>query len=207
MEEAEHGGLLANPEFWVVVAFVIFVVAIGPKVWKMIVTGLDQRSIRIKAQLDEAQKLRDEAQALLNEYQRRQKEAAQEAAGIVTAAKESAEHHTKDAMAALEASMARREKQALEKIAQAEAHATAEVRREAVEVATAATRKLLEQALTEDRATALVDQSIKELDRKLHCSAAALDCGNGALTGAVFVCARLLADGVDSSNTAASTAS
>jgi F-type H+-transporting ATPase subunit b len=168
MEEAEHGGLLANPEFWVVVAFVIFVVAIGPKVWKMIVTGLDQRSIRIKAQLDEAQKLRDEAQALLNEYQRRQKEAAQEAAGIVTAAKESAEHHTRDAMAALEASMGRREKQALEKIAQAEAHATAEVRREAVEVATAATRKLLEQALTEDRATALVDQSIKELDRKLH---------------------------------------
>jgi len=164
----EHGPILENPELYVVIGFLIFLAFVGPKVWKMIVTGLDQRSIRIKGQLDEAQKLRDEAQALLNEYQRRQKEAAQEAQGILSAAQESAAHHTKDAMAALEASMARREKQALEKIAQAEAHATAEVRREAVEVATAATRKLLAQALTDDRATQLVDQSIKELDRKLH---------------------------------------
>src|SRR4051812_35705342 len=167
-ETVEHASILSNPELWVVVGFLIFLGYVGPKVWKMIVTGLDQRSIRIKAQLDEAQKLRDEAQALLNEYQRRQKEAAQEAAGIITSAKELAEHHTRDALAALEASMARREKLALEKIAQAEVHAAAEVRREAVEVATAATRKLLEQALTADRATALVDQSIKELDRKLH---------------------------------------
>jgi F-type H+-transporting ATPase subunit b len=166
--EADHGSIFTNPELYVVIGFLIFLAYVGPKVWKMIVTGLDQRSIRIKGQLDEAQKLRDEAQALLNEYQRRQKEAAQEAEDILAAAKESAVHHTKDAMAALEASMARREKQALEKIAQAEAHATAEVRREAVEVATAATRKLLAQALTDDRATALVDQSIKELDRKLH---------------------------------------
>jgi F-type H+-transporting ATPase subunit b len=166
--EAEHGSLLANAHFWVNVGLVLFIVLAGRKLWKALTSGLDQRSIRIKGQLDEAQKLRDEAQALLNEYQRRQKEAAQEAAGIIASAKDMAEHHTKDALAALEASMARREKLALEKIAQAEVHAAAEVRREAVEVATAATRKLLEQALTSDRATALVDQSIKELDRKLH---------------------------------------
>jgi F-type H+-transporting ATPase subunit b len=166
--EAEHESLLANPEFWVVIGFLIFLVAVGPKVWKMIVTGLDQRSIRIKGQLDEAQKLRDDAQALLNEYQRRQKEAAKEAEGILTAAKEQAEHQTREAMITLDASMARREKLALEKIAQAEAQATAEVRREAVEVATAATRKLLTQALTDERATGLIDQSIRELDRKLH---------------------------------------
>lgn len=166
--EAEHESLLANAHFWVNVGLVLFILLAGRKLWKAMVSGLDQRSIRIKGQLDEAQKLRDEAQALLNEYQRRQKEAAQEAADILAASKELAQHHTKDAMAALEASMARREKLALEKIAQAEAHAAAEVRREAVEVATAATRKLLEQSLTDDRATALVDQSIKELDRKLH---------------------------------------
>ena len=166
--EAEHESMLANPELWVVVAFFIFLVVAGPRVWKMIVTGLDQRSMRIKGQLDEAQKLRDEAQALLNEYLRRQKEATQEAEGIVTAAKQLAEHHLRDAMASLEASMARREKLALEKIAQAEVHATAEVRREAVEVATAATRKLLAEALTDDRATALLDRSIKDLDRNLH---------------------------------------
>jgi len=167
--EAEHGGsLLANAHFWVNIGLVLFIAIAGRKLWKALTSGLDQRSMRIKAQLDEAQKLRDEAQALLNEYQRRQKEAAEEAAGILASAKELAEHHTKDAMAALEASMTRREKLALEKIAQAEVHATAEVRREAVEVATAATRKLLEQALTDARATALVDQSITELGRKLH---------------------------------------
>ena len=164
----EQESILADPELWVVVGFLIFLVVAGPKVWKMCTTGLDQRAMRIKGQLDEAQKLRDEAQALLNEYLRRQKEAAQEAAGILTAAKELSEHHTRDAMASLEASMTRREKLALEKIAQAEVHATAEVRREAVEVATAATRKLLAEALTDDRATALLDRSIKDLDRNLH---------------------------------------
>src|ERR1043165_2974914 len=131
--EAEHGSLLANAHFWVNVGLVLFVLLAGRKLWKAMTSGVAQRSIRIKGQLDEAQKLRDEAQALLNEYQRRQKEAAQEAAGILDAAKDHAAQHTKDAMAALEASMARREKQALENIAQAEQHATAEVRREAVE--------------------------------------------------------------------------
>jgi len=166
--EAGHESLFANPHLWVNIGLIVFLVVAGPKLWKALTSILDQRSIRIKAQLDEAQKLRDEAQALLNEYQRRQKDAAQEADGIIAAAKELAQHHTQEAMAALEASMARREKLALEKIAQAEAQAAAEVRREAVEVATAATRKLIAQALTDDRAVALVDQSIKELDRKLH---------------------------------------
>ncbi|MES1151904.1 MAG: F0F1 ATP synthase subunit B [Dongia sp.] len=166
--EAEHASILANPHLWVNIALLVFIVVAGPKLWKALASVLDQRSLRIKNSLDEAQKLRDEAQALLNEYQRRQKEAAKEAEGILAAAKEQAEHQTKDAMAALEASMTRREKLALEKIAQAEAAAAAEVRREAVEVATSATRKLLAQVLTDERATTLVDQSIKELDRKLH---------------------------------------
>jgi F-type H+-transporting ATPase subunit b len=166
--EAEHSSILLNPHLWVNIGLLIFIVVVGPKLWKALASVLDQRSLRIKNSLDEAQKLRDEAQSLLNEYQRRQKEAAKEAEGIIAAAKELAEHQTKDALAALEASMSRREKLALEKIAQAEAAATAEVRREAVEVATAATRRLLTQVLTDERSTALVDQSIKELDRKLH---------------------------------------
>jgi F-type H+-transporting ATPase subunit b len=162
------GHLLTEPHLWVNAGLLIFLILVGPKLWKALTSVLDQRSLRIKSQLDEAQKLRDEAQALLNEYQRRQKEAAQEAEAIIAAAKEMAEHQTKDAMAAFEAGMARREKLALEKIAQAEAHAAAEVRREAVEVAAAATRQLLGQALTDERANALLDQSIQELDRKLH---------------------------------------
>ena len=80
-------------------------------------------------------KLKDEAQALLNEYQRKQKDALKEAAEIVETAKTVAQRQARDAAAALDAAFTRREKLAIEKIAQAEAAALAEVRREAVDVA------------------------------------------------------------------------
>jgi F-type H+-transporting ATPase subunit b len=160
--------LFGSPEFWVLVAFIIFVVLVAKPVSRMITASLDQRSARIKTTLDEAQRLRDEAQQLLAENQRRQRDAAKEAADILAHARDEAARLKREAISHFEAATARREKLALEKIAQAETAATAEVRREAVEVATAATRKLLAQVLTDERATTLVDQSIKELDRKLH---------------------------------------
>jgi F-type H+-transporting ATPase subunit b len=152
--EPEHEiSLLADPHLWVNLGFLIFAAIAGPKIWKALSAVLDQRSMRIKAQLDEAQKLRDEAQALLNEYQRKQQQGMKEAEEIVTAAKSLAASQSAESM---------------EKIAQAEAQAMAEVRREAVDVASAATAKLLAQVMDENRANALVDQSIEELDRKLH---------------------------------------
>jgi F-type H+-transporting ATPase subunit b len=167
--EPEHEiSLLADPHLWVNLGFLIFAAIAGPKIWKALSAVLDQRSMRIKAQLDEAQKLRDEAQALLNEYQRKQQQGMKEAEEIVTAAKSLAASQSAESLANLEASMGRREKLAMEKIAQAEAQAMAEVRREAVDVASAATAKLLAQVMDENRANALVDQSIEELDRKLH---------------------------------------
>jgi len=75
--------LFGSPEFWVLIAFIIFVVLVAKPVSKMITTSLDQRSARIKATLDEAQRLRDEAQQLLAENQRRQRDAAKEAADIL----------------------------------------------------------------------------------------------------------------------------
>ena len=167
-EESGWYQIIENPHTWVYLGFLLFVVLAGPKIWKGVAQMLDRRSLKIKSDLDEAQKLKDEAQALLAEYQRKQRDAMREAEEIIANAKGLAQRQIKDAGRKLEENLARREKASLEKIAQAEAHATAEVRREAVEVATAATRKLLEQSLTDDRATALVDQSIKELDRKLH---------------------------------------
>jgi F-type H+-transporting ATPase subunit b len=165
----EHeASLLADPHLWVNIGFLIFLGIAGPKIWKALSAVLDQRSMRIKADLDEAQKLRDEAQALLNEYQRKQQQGMKEAEEIVAAAKSLAASQSAEALANLEASMGRREKLAMEKIGQAEAQALAEVRREAVDVATAATAKLLGQVMDQNRANALVDQSIKELDRKLH---------------------------------------
>jgi F-type H+-transporting ATPase subunit b len=165
----EHeASMLADPHFWVNVGGLIFLAFAGPKLWKAITTMLDQRAIKIKADLDEAQKLKDEAQALLGEYQRKQKDALREAAEIVETAKAVAKRQGQEAAANLETAFARREKLALEKIAQAEAAAIAEVRREAVDVATAAARKLITASLNDARASALVDAAIKDVDTRLH---------------------------------------
>ena len=87
----EHeASMLADPHFWVNIGGLIFLAFAGPKLWKAITQMLDQRAIKIKADLDEAQKLKDEAQALLGEYQRKQKDALREAAEIVETAKAAA---------------------------------------------------------------------------------------------------------------------
>jgi F-type H+-transporting ATPase subunit b len=163
MEEMIH-----DPHFWVEVGLAIFVIFAGPKIWRGLTGFLDQRSMKIKADLDEAQKLKDEAQALLAEYQRKQRDALREAEEILSSAKAQAQREIKEAKANLDASLARREAAALEKIAQAEAHALAEVRREAVDIASAATVRLLGRTLDDSKANALIDQSIAELNRKLH---------------------------------------
>ena len=165
----EHeASMLADPHFWVNIGGLIFLAFAGPKLWKAITQMLDQRAIKIKADLDEAQKLKDEAQALLGEYQRKQKDALREAAEIVETAKAVAQRQAREAATNLEAALARREKLALEKITLAEAAAIAEVRREAVDVATAAARKLITASLTDARASALVDAAIKDVDQRLH---------------------------------------
>lgn len=165
----EHeAGMLADPHFWVNIGGLIFLAFAGPKIWKALTQMLDQRAIKIKADLDEAQKLKDEAQALLGEYQRKQKDALREAAEIIETAKAVALRQGKEAAANLDLALTRREKLALEKIAQAEAAAIAEVRREAVEIATAAAKKLITASLTDARATALVDAAIKDVDTRLH---------------------------------------
>jgi F-type H+-transporting ATPase subunit b len=161
-------GFFANPHTWVNIGGLIFLAFAGPKIWKALTQMLDQRAIKIKADLDEAQKLKDEAQALLGEYQRKQKDALREAAEIIETAKVVAQRQAKDAAANLEAAFARREKLALEKITQAEAAAIAEVRREAVDVAGAAARKLIASSLNDAKASALIDAAIKDVNQRLH---------------------------------------
>ena len=160
--------LLGNPEFWVLVAFIVFVVLAAKPIGRSINAALDQRAAKIKATLDEAQRLRDEAQKLLADNQRRQRDAVKEAADILAQAKDEAERLKREAASHFEAVTARREKMALEKIAQAEAQAIAEVRAQAVDLAMAATTRLLGEAMTEQRSAALIDAAIADLDKKLH---------------------------------------
>ncbi|MBM3519093.1 MAG: F0F1 ATP synthase subunit B [Alphaproteobacteria bacterium] len=160
--------MFASPEFWVIVAFVVFIAAVARRAYRESTRRLDERAARIRAELDEAVRLREEAQALLAGYERRQRDAEAEAQAIVHRAEEDARAVAAKAEADLESSIRRRTELAQLKIAQAEAQALRDVRETAVEVATAATRRLIVENLDEQRAGALIDKAIAEAARKLH---------------------------------------
>lgn len=160
--------LLYSAEFWVLIAFLILVGALFKKVSAVLTGGLDARAARIKAQLDEAEKLREDAQSLLAEYQRKHRAASREAEAILAQAKSESRRMREQAQADLEQALERRKQQALEKIAQAEAEALSEVRNQAVDLALAASARLLAENLDEAGAARLVDEAIKDVSDKLH---------------------------------------
>jgi F-type H+-transporting ATPase subunit b len=161
--------LLGDAEFWVAVAFVIFVAGMGYLgVHKMVAKSLDDRADRIKAELDEARKLKDEAAALLAEYQRKQTQAEAEAQDIIAGANAEAERLAVEAKAKIEEFIARRTKMAETKIAQAEAQATADVRAAAAEAAVAAAEKLLTQETKGTLAGELIAKGIEDVRKKLN---------------------------------------
>jgi F-type H+-transporting ATPase subunit b len=157
-----------GPSEAVAVAFVIFVILVLWKGMSKITVGLDKRADDIRAQLDEAQKLREEAQAALAGYQRQQRDALAEAEEIIAHAKEEAERLKKDAAATLEATLKRREEQAVDRIAQAEAKALQDVRNQAVDLAIAATGKLIGDAMSADVQGRLIGEATGELSTKLQ---------------------------------------
>ncbi|MGF1608103.1 MAG: F0F1 ATP synthase subunit B [Kiloniellales bacterium] len=160
--------MFEDPTFWVAVAFVITVGAIYRPVSRAVFKGLDGRAERIRQQLDEAQRLREEAQKTLAEYKRMQRDAVKESEQILANARTEAGHLRAQAERALEEQLARREKLAMEKIAQAEAAALKEVREQAVDLAIAATARLLKDKVDSAKADDLVERSIDELADKLH---------------------------------------
>lgn len=153
---------------WVFIALVIFIgITVYFGVPKMIGKLLDDRIGKIEAELAEAERLRAEAKALLEEYGRRREDADKEAEGIVAAAREEAFRLTAEAKDSLEALIARREKAVEEKIAQAEAQAIAEVRSRSADVAVEAARLLLTRQMA-DKGDALVEQAIKDVGDRLN---------------------------------------
>jgi F-type H+-transporting ATPase subunit b len=158
-----------DAEFWVAVAFVVFVgTLIYLGVHKMMVKFIDQRRDRIKAELDEARRLKEEAQALLAQYQRKQREAEQEAAGIIAGANAEAERMMAEAKAKMEEFVARRTRAAEAKIAQAEAQALADVRAAAAEAAVSAAEKILTQLVKGEVADRLIVKGIDDVKTKLN---------------------------------------
>ena len=153
---------------WATISLVIFLaVAIYFGVPKMITKMLDTRIAKIEEDLSEAKRLREEAEALLVDYERKRVSAESEAEGIVTAAKEDAKRLADEANAALTDLIARRTKAVEEKIAQAEAQALAEVRAKSADLAVNAARIVLEQQMA-SKGNDLVAKAIQDVAAKLN---------------------------------------
>jgi F-type H+-transporting ATPase subunit b len=160
---------LGNTDFVVLIAFLLFVGTLFYfGVPKKLAGMLDARAVQIKADLDEARALREEAKTVLASYERKQKEVAEQTDRIIASAREEAMAAAAQAKADLQLAIARRLQAAEEQIASAEAGAVRQVRERAVAVAVAAAADVLAAQMTADQARASIDAAIDQVGTKLH---------------------------------------
>lgn len=160
---------LKNTDFIVLLAFLLFVAALLYFGVPRLVGGLlDKRADTIKGELNEARTLREEAQALLASFERKQREVADQAGRIVAQARDEAAKAAAQAKDEIASSVARRLGAAEDQIRSAEAAAVKEVRDRAVAVAIGAAQEVIARQMTADQANRLVDQSIDTVAAKLH---------------------------------------
>lgn len=160
---------LRNTNFIVLLAFILFVaILLWVKVPAKLGAMLDGRAQAIKAELEEAKALREEAKAILASYERKSKEMMEQSDRIVAAAKAEAQAAAVAAKEDLKTSIARRLAAAEERIASAEAGAIREVRERAVDVAIAAASSVLSKQFAADGAAATIDDAIDQVAAKLH---------------------------------------
>jgi F-type H+-transporting ATPase subunit b len=157
-----------DPTFWVAVAFVLFVIFTFKPIGKAMTGGLDKRSEAIRAEIENAQTLREDAQKLLADYKRKQRDALKEADEILEHAKVEIGRLKETSNEDLAAALKRREQGAMDKIAQAEAQALQDVRNQAVAIALAAAGNLIRENMDDTRSNALLQDSIKELPDRLN---------------------------------------
>jgi len=161
--------MLETPEFWVAVAFFGFIgLLLYYRVPGMIAKSLDARADAIRNELDEARRLRDDAQQLLADYRRKETQAQEEANAIIGQARLEAEALAAETRKELEESLERRTRLAEEKIRRAETQAVTEVRAAAIDAAIAAAERALKAKVTAEVGSALVDQSIRDLKGRLN---------------------------------------
>ncbi|NWG71987.1 MAG: F0F1 ATP synthase subunit B [Parvularculaceae bacterium] len=162
-------GLLGDASFFVLAAFLLVIAVF----WRMgahkaIAGGLDKRAQKIADELDQARKLREEAQELLAQYQRRQRAAEEEAKGVIEQARRDAAALAAEQRKKINEQIARRAKAAEEKIARAEAQALAEVRGQTADMAIEIARRIIRERMDQGAQTALVDRAISEVRAKLN---------------------------------------
>lgn len=160
---------LANTDFIVLLGFLLFIgILIYFKVPGMLTGMLDARADGIRSELDEAKALREEAQALLASYERKQKDVQEQADRIVANAKSEAEKAAEKAREDIKSSVARRLAAAEEQIASAQASAVKDVRDTAISVAIGAANDVIAKQMDADRRGALIDAAIAEAGERLH---------------------------------------
>ena len=161
--------MFAQPETWVAIAFVILLAVFAwLGIHRTVLTALDHRAQRIKAELDDARRLKDEAAKLLADYQARRASAEREAQEIVTNARAEAERIAAEGRTRMEDFVARRTKTAENKIALAEAQALADVRAAAANAAVSAASTILSQSVKGSVADDLLAKGIAEVRAKLN---------------------------------------
>jgi len=167
MAAEEHASLLADPHTWVLFSALLFAAVAWKKGRQPFLHMLDGRTSRIKAELEEAERLKHEAQALLADYQAKHRDAVQTAQKIIGNAQEAAALIHKESEQKLQENITRREALLLERIKRAEAAAILELRDKAADIAASAAEKLLGEAMAR-RDARLVEQAIEELPRRFN---------------------------------------
>jgi len=160
---------LTNTDFIVTLAFILFIgVLVYFKVPGIVARMLDRRAAGIQKELDEARKLKEDAQALLASYERKQREVQAQADRIVEQARREAQANAEESKKELQRSIERRLQAAEDQIAQAEADAVNEIRNRAIVVATEAARRVVAEKMTPEAASQSIDRSIDQVAAKLH---------------------------------------
>jgi F-type H+-transporting ATPase subunit b len=158
-----NAGFFAEPRNWVVIAFILFFVLFGKKLWGALAGMLDARAAAVKAELEEASRLRREAESMLRDAEKQRADALADAKALIEGARAEAGRVAAAAAAEAEASAKRREQMAIDRIAAAEKAAVDDVRLAAADIATTAARQVLAEGLTADADSKLIDQAITQL--------------------------------------------
>lgn len=160
--------LLHEPKIWIALSFVLFMVGFVRYALPFILKGLDDRSAAIQRELEEAVRLRESAQAILADYQKKQKDMIAQAEALLQRAKKEAENMKKQAQEDLKESIERRTRIAHEKIARAQADAISDIQANVVDVTIAAAEQIITEHMKEESSDATIELALKDIKRILH---------------------------------------
>jgi F-type H+-transporting ATPase subunit b len=155
--------LLHEPRFWYAVAFILFFILFGRRIWRPLAAMLDNRAAQVRLELDEAARLRREAEAMLAEAKQEREAALADAKALIENAKTESVRIAEAAQREAEMTAQRRERMARDRIAASQRAAVAEIRSLAADIATEAARSVVAEALTAEGDAALIDRAIAAL--------------------------------------------